>query len=226
MTDNSKSPKPPYVSYKSFLNFFDKLSEIGVPAQVDNSIFGNSSGSHIYGMLNAFRFLGLVAEDDAPSQRFIDLVNADDAKRQVVLKSILKSSYPTLFSEIDLANASQNQFDDKLRDMGDIKGSTIDKAATFFLAAAKDTGINVSSFLQKRKNLSNSSASRKSAKQRKETPAPVTDKSPKQQEEIPEKALEYRLVDLMSEAAGDPEVMTAIIKIITFLKTKGQSNED
>ncbi len=39
-------------------------------------------------------------------------------------------------------------------------------------------------------------------------------------EPISEKALEYRLVDLMSEAVSDPEVMTAIVTIITFLKTK------
>lgn len=37
---------------------------------------------------------------------------------------------------------------------------------------------------------------------------------------ITEKALEYKLVDLMSEAAGDPETMAAIIKVITFLKTR------
>ncbi len=42
---------------------------------------------------------------------------------------------------------------------------------------------------------------------------------------ISEKALEYRLVDLMTEAAADPEVMSAIIKVITFLKTKNAGNQ-
>jgi hypothetical protein len=37
---------------------------------------------------------------------------------------------------------------------------------------------------------------------------------------VTEKALEYKLVDLMSEAAGDAETMSAIIKVITFLKTR------
>jgi hypothetical protein len=37
---------------------------------------------------------------------------------------------------------------------------------------------------------------------------------------LTEKALEYRLVDLMTEAMGDPEVMNAIIKVITFLKVR------
>lgn len=37
---------------------------------------------------------------------------------------------------------------------------------------------------------------------------------------IAEKALEYKLVDLMSEALDKPDVMTAIITVITFLKAR------
>jgi hypothetical protein len=37
---------------------------------------------------------------------------------------------------------------------------------------------------------------------------------------ITEKALEYKLVDLMTEAADDPEVMRAIITVVTFLKIR------
>lgn len=35
-----------------------------------------------------------------------------------------------------------------------------------------------------------------------------------------EQKLEYRLVDLMSQAIGEPEVLQAILTVITFLKTK------
>ena len=44
-----------------------------------------------------------------------------------------------------------------------------------------------------------------------------------------EKALEYRLVDLMTDAMDDPEVMQAIIKVVTFLKAgreKERCNEN
>lgn len=37
---------------------------------------------------------------------------------------------------------------------------------------------------------------------------------------VTEKALEYKLVDLMSEALDDNEVMQAIIKVVTFLKAR------
>ncbi len=40
---------------------------------------------------------------------------------------------------------------------------------------------------------------------------------------ITEKALEYRLVDLMGAASADPEVLGAIIKVVTWLKTQEAS---
>lgn len=40
---------------------------------------------------------------------------------------------------------------------------------------------------------------------------------------IAEKALEYRLVDLLREASSDPEVLDAIIKVVTWLKTREAS---
>lgn len=44
---------------------------------------------------------------------------------------------------------------------------------------------------------------------------PAVEKAP-----ITEKALEYKLVDLMGEAAGNEEVMSSIIKVVTWLKTR------
>lgn len=41
-----------------------------------------------------------------------------------------------------------------------------------------------------------------------------------------EAPLEYRLVDLMSKAMGEPEVLQAILKVITFLKTQDAAKEN
>ena len=161
MPETSKAAKPPYVSYKSFINFFDKVREDGVPSQINNSIFGNASGSHIYGMLNALRYLRLITDEGQATLAFMSLVNSQD-NRSAPMKEVLKHSYPMFFSDMDLSKASQKEFDDKLREMGDIKGSTVDKAATFFLSAAKDCGVEISPYLQKRKLVSPSNSSRKS----------------------------------------------------------------
>jgi hypothetical protein len=41
-----------------------------------------------------------------------------------------------------------------------------------------------------------------------------------------EKKLEYRLVDLMEEAMDDPEALQAILKVITFVKTRDAAKEN
>lgn len=43
---------------------------------------------------------------------------------------------------------------------------------------------------------------------------------PPEEPPVTEKALEYKLVDLMADAADDPDVMRAIITVVTFLKTR------
>jgi hypothetical protein len=77
---------------------------------------------------------------------------------------------------------------------------TVDKVAGFFIAASKLAGIPVSPHLLARKPIATSSAAKKSAKQRRageprgddedDDPAPPA---------APLKALEYQLIDLMSE---------------------------
>ena len=44
--------------------------------------------------------------------------------------------------------------------------------------------------------------------------------------QITEKALEYRLVDLMADAMGEQEVLQAIIKVVTFLKARDASKNN
>jgi hypothetical protein len=148
---------------------------------------------------------------------------APDEQRPKLLRHIVMEGYPSLFGPgMDLTNMTAGQFNEHIRGEFDVAGSTIDKIAAFFLAAAKAAEIPVSKHLETRTAIASSQSSKKSVQQRKkpETNQTVDDNDPPPPPHISEKALEYRLVDLMSEAAGDPEVMGAIIKVITFLKTK------
>ncbi|MCH9807389.1 MAG: DUF5343 domain-containing protein [Alphaproteobacteria bacterium] len=230
MPENTKKTSPPYATFPSFLNFINKLRENGMPNRIDPSVFGNASGSLVYSVLSSLKSLSLIDEDGVPANCFIALVDAADEDRPQLLRQIVIDGYPSLFDgDLDLSNMTAGQFDDHIRSEFDVAGSTIDKIAAFFLAAAKYAGIPVSKHLEKRTPISSSSNSRKSTRQRKRvdngdneapaTPPPSTPPS----HVISEKALEYRLVDLMTEAANEPEVMQAIITVITFLKTKSAS---
>lgn len=227
MVDNAKKVSPPYATFPSFIGFINKLRDTGVPSRIDRSVFGNASGSLVYSVLSSLTSLKLIGEDGTPAPRLIEFVNAPDEGRPKLLRQIIIEGYPTLFeSGMDLTNITAGQFDDHIRGEFDVAGSTIDKIASFFLAAAKAAEIPLSKHLEKRTPIASSPSSKRSAQQRRKSENHNAEQEPASlQPIISEKALEYRLVDLMTEAASDPEVMGAIIKVITFLKTKNTQNQ-
>lgn len=224
MNDKAKKISPPYATYGSFTSFLNKLRETGVPARIDVSVFGNASGSISYSIIASLKYLKLIDDGGSPSQEFVALVKAADEKRPGLLKEIVRKGYPTLFGAgVDLKTMTAGQFDEHMRNDFEVQGSTVDKIAAFFLGAAKDAGIELSPHLAARKPVASSTSSKKSAKQRKRD-GNIADDTPSphkvQPVTITEKALEYRLVDLMGDAMGDQDVMAAIIKVVTFLKTR------
>lgn len=229
MVDKAKKISPPYATFPSFISFSNKLRETGVPSRIDRSVFGNASGSLVYSVLSSLTSLKLIDEEGTPTQRLIEFVNAPDEARPKLLRQIIIEGYPTLFeSGMDLTNITAGQFDDHIRGEFDVAGSTIDKIASFFLAAAKAADIPISKHLEKRTPIASSPSSKKSVQQRKKVENHAVEQEPPPPPPPPiisEKALEYRLVDLMTDAAGDDEVMNAIIKVIMFLKTKNAQNQ-
>lgn len=223
MTEPTKSLKPPYATFATFLNFFNKLRESGVPSRIDRSVFGNASGSVVYSVLASLKFLNLIDEEGTPSEFMIQISSAEDTDRKPLLRSMLQQGYPSLFNGgLDLSKVSAGQFDDYLREQFGAQGSTVDKAAAFFIHAAKEADIELSHGLLTRKPAFSSKSSRKSAKQRKVASAPEVPPitAAPSAEKISEKALEYRLVDLLKDASGEPEVMQQIMGVIVWLQTR------
>lgn len=224
MAEKQKKVSPPYATFGAFVSFLNKMRETSVPSRIDPSVFGNASGSVSYSVIAALKYLRLIEDDGKPTKTFSALVNASDDARAPILSEVIRNGYPSLFGgSLDLKNATSAEFDEHMRKEFDVQGSTVDKIAAFFILAAKLAGIPLSPHLVARKAVSSSSSSKKSAKQRKkddEADASPPDEGPPAKPIITEKALEYRLVDLMGDAAGDAEVMAAIIKVITFLKTR------
>ncbi|MDR6842830.1 hypothetical protein [Pseudoxanthomonas sacheonensis] len=139
---------PPYVTYRTFINSLIKLKERGVPARIDSSVFSGQSNSGIAALLAAYKYLGLMKDNAAPSDTLHQLVAADDTNRGALIKALLESRYSFLQSpQLDLANATTQQVESAFREQG-IKGSTITKAVSFFLAAAGDAGIGVSGHIK------------------------------------------------------------------------------
>lgn len=227
MAEKQKTPSPPYATFSAFLNFINKLRDTQVPSRIDPTVFGNASGSLSYSIIAALKSLKLISADGKPAAELVSFVKASDDDRKALMQAILREGYPSLWTDaIDLGTATAGQFDEHIRSEYDVKGSTVDKVANFFIAAAKYADFALSHHLSNRKPTAPSSSAAKSKKQRR--PEELggnghqggNDAPPLPPPPISEKALEYRLVDLMAEAMGDPDVLQAIIKVVTFLKAK------
>lgn len=223
MNETPKTISPPYATFSAFINFLNKLRDTGVPSRIDPSVFGNASGSLSYSIISALKFLKLIDESGAPSQQFIDLVNAKDEARGALLKPIIQKSYPSLFkSPVHLTSMTAGQFDEHMRQEYGVSGSTVDKVALFFISASKVAEITISTHLLNRKPVATSSTAKKSAKQRRRDAGEDSgdDDLPPPPPAASAKELHYQLIDLMSEPDIDDTVKASIWSLVQYLTTR------
>ena len=141
---NAKTPIPTYVPYKSFTRFINGLREGHLPSRIDRSILGGMSGSGQSALIGALEFLKLIDAGGKPEPILEELVTLEGAEYSAKLKQLLLASYGFLFTDMDLAKrATGSQVHEAFRKQN-VQGSTAQKAIAFFLAAAKDAGIEVS----------------------------------------------------------------------------------
>lgn len=144
MSENSaKNPTPAYVSYKAFTRFINTLRDGHLPSRIDRSILGAMSGSGQSALLGSLEFLGLIDAGGKPQPVLEQLVTLNGAQYDAKLKELLLASYGFLLKEMDLRRATGAQVHEAFRKQN-VQGSTAVKAIAFFLAAAKDAGIEVS----------------------------------------------------------------------------------
>ncbi len=224
MNDKAKATTPPYATFSAFISFINKLRETTIPSRIDPSVFGNASGSLSYSIIASLKYLKLINDAGTPTQEFIALVKATDEERPAIWQKIMERSYASLFApEIDLTAITAGQFDEHLRKEFNVSGSTVDKVALFFIAGAKLAGVSLSPLLLARKPVATSTTAKKSVKQRKRDVAD-DDGDNDDADHLPPvqtaKALEYQLIDLMSEPDIDEEVKKSIWSLVQFLMAR------
>lgn len=132
--------QPPYLSWTTFEGILDQLKASGIPDKIDRSVLVGKSGGDQSQFLRACLHFGLVEpESEQPTERMRQLVTAED--RGALLGEILRESYPNVVSLG--SGATQQMLEDKFREFG-IEGDTVRKAIAFYLNAAKQTDIELS----------------------------------------------------------------------------------
>jgi hypothetical protein len=157
-TRNDLVEPPPYISYKTFSGFLDRLHQKGVPNRIDRSFLAFLSGSNQSQLLAALRYLGLISPNGLGTDRLDALVKSVGAEYLTALSNVLKRSYPFLFNRFDLRRATLQEVEDKFSDAG-ASGDRLRKSIAFFLSAARAADIPTSPFItrmrRRRKSPSN-----------------------------------------------------------------------
>lgn len=164
MTTNTtnKNTTPPYVPYATFVSALDALRNHGIPAsgKLDKSIWESQSGSVRGQLILAFKFLGLVDDDNRVLPSLPPLVGATSpAERKPLLKKIIEDKYRDVIS-LNLLTISPAQLQEAFRKLG-ITGSTLLAGSRFFVKACTELGIPIAQRFSERTRSSSPRGPRK-----------------------------------------------------------------
>src|SRR5438552_16595082 len=99
--EQSKTEKklvPPYIAYKTFRNFTDGL-KVTTPNRIDKSVMPSLSGANQSGLMIALKYLKLILDDGSTTSELTKLAKSQDSERKKILKDVLSSAYPFMFTE-------------------------------------------------------------------------------------------------------------------------------
>ena len=154
VTDKGRKHLPPYVSYRTFLNFIGGLQQ-RVPSRIDRSFWGDMlSGSTGTQLMAALRFLRLIDANGKPTERLKPLVSAKGEQRAQLLREIVTEAFDfVLRSSLELESATYAQLEEVFQNTFQLTDDVRRKCVKFFIAMASDAGMVLSPFITKRTRL-------------------------------------------------------------------------
>jgi hypothetical protein len=150
---------PPYVSYRTFHNFLERLHE-QMPSRIDRSYWGDIlSGSNGIQLMAALRFLNLMDINGKPLERLGPLVSARGEQKAQLLRIIAYDAFSfVLESTLDLQSATYSQLMEVFHNTYQITDDVSRKCVKFFIALATEAGMPLSPFITKRTRTAHTSS--------------------------------------------------------------------
>jgi hypothetical protein len=144
LSSSSKKLSPPYVSYRTFLNFLEGLQQT-MPARIDRSYWGDRfSGSTGTQLVSALRFLDLIDVNGFPTVKLRQLVSNRGSQRVEILKQITHESYSFFFlSQVDPQTATYSQLEEIFHDNYQIASDVARKCIKFRPSSLKRPEIRI-----------------------------------------------------------------------------------
>ena len=185
-TEKGRKHLPPYVSYRTFYNFIERLQQ-RMPSRIDRSYWGELlSGSNGTQLMAALRFLYLIDINGKPMEMLKRLVEARGELRTKILHDVADDAYGfVLKSSLDLESATYSQLVEVFHNTFQLTDDVSRKCVKFFIAMANDAGLKISPFITRRTRSTRTNAGTKVSTRK---PALRTNRNllvPQEKDEIP-----------------------------------------
>lgn len=223
---------PAYVAYSTFKTLLDDLKTNSIPPQIDRSVLKRFSGGVQGQLIPALKYLNLITAESRPTTRLQRLVEAYGTDTYPsVLRSVLDDAYPYIRA-IDLRTATPTMFADAFKDNSGAKEDVLRKCRSFYLAAAKEAGVEMGPRLLNATQTRAPSNGNKGARRAVRTPTPKGERhnmppppNPPAGETGTAKQLEYQLIDLLKDGTIGNAESEAIWTLVRFLATKKKATD-
>lgn len=136
---------PPYLPYKTLMSSLENLAQ-GIPPVLDRSIWKNQPGTVQSQILSAYKFLGLMNEQNGPTDILRFLVEHRSSPTPV-MKKIIEDKYKALLDKHALNTMTTTILANEFEAVFNVDGETKKKGIRFLLQAAKANGFVLSKFL-------------------------------------------------------------------------------
>jgi hypothetical protein len=140
---NGTDDKRPYAAPANVIGVVKRSRTRNLPDKVDSDFIrlAGVPEAVIHRVASALKFLGLVAEDDKPSDTLRALAAAPDEQYREILAGAIRSAYQVDFARIDPAQDGQKQIIDAFRPYQ--PRSQTDRMVILFLGLCREAGIEV-----------------------------------------------------------------------------------
>lgn len=229
----SQDKPAPYTSSSVILSLLAKNRATGLPSPIDKEALSRLGVSDSLSprTLQALNVLDLIDEQGDHTETLKKLRTAPEGEYKERMTEWLNTAYAEVLQYVEPSQGDEVAVRDAFRTYS--PQSMLNRMVTLFTGLYGEAGVWPKEAQHtKSERAGRQARSRPTRKMTTPKPPPPEKNSSSGHNTMqnnnhrpPEMKLEYRLVDLMSEAKGDPEVMQAIITIITFLKTKEGEQE-
>ena len=144
----TKTAKPPYLSFTTLTNFLNGFKESGIPTRIDKSIMPGQSGSTQSYILSALEFFDLMdAKSGTPKDDLEKLVTAEGDAQKAKWKALFLRAYEPVINGLDLQRATAGQLLENFKQYN-YGGDTLRKCHVFFVAVADAAGVTLANHLR------------------------------------------------------------------------------